>query len=73
MRYVKPGEPDSIVHVSSRYENFVDGKWVSPAKGQYMVNLAPATAQPICEVARSTPEDIEVALDAAHHAERRVG
>ena len=63
-----PGTPGSIVHVSSRYENFVDGKWVSPAKGQYMVNLAPATAQPICEVARSTPEDVEVALDAAHAA-----
>jgi len=68
MRYVKPGESHSIVHLLSRYENFIDGKWVSPAKGQYMVNLAPATAQPICEVARSTPEDIEVALDAAHNA-----
>src|SRR5215472_1218287 len=73
MRYVQPGQPGSIVHVSPRYENFIDGKWVSPAQGQYMVNLAPATARPICEVARSTPEDVEIALDAAHHAKDEWG
>jgi aldehyde dehydrogenase len=73
MRYVQPGQPGSIVHVSPRYENFIDGKWVSPARGQYMVNLAPATAGPICEVARSTPEDVEIALDAAHYAKDEWG
>src|SRR5499427_3399998 len=73
MRYVQPGQPGSTVHVSPRYENFIDGKWVSPAQGQYMVNLAPATARPICERARSTPEDVEIALDAAHHAKDEWG
>jgi aldehyde dehydrogenase len=73
MRYAQPGQTDSIVHVSPRYENFIDGKWVSPVKGQYMVNLAPATAKPICEVARSTPEDVEIALDAAHNAKDEWG
>src|SRR6516164_7679680 len=73
MRYVQPGQPGSIVHVSPRYDNFIDGKWVSPAQVQYMVNLAPATARPICEVARSTPEDVEIALDAAHHAKDEWG
>src|SRR5215467_10314647 len=68
MRYVQLGQPGSIVHVSPRYENFIDGKWVSVAQGQYMVNLSLATARPSCEVARSTPEDVEIALDAAHHA-----
>src|SRR5215831_3079806 len=38
-----------------------------------MVNLAPATARPICEVARSTPEDVEIALDAAHYAKDEWG
>jgi acyl-CoA reductase-like NAD-dependent aldehyde dehydrogenase len=54
MRYAQPGQPGSVVPVSPRYENFIDGKWVSPALGQYMTNLAPATAKPICEVAKST-------------------
>ena len=73
MRYAQPGQPGSVVPVSPRYENFIDGKWVSPALGQYMTNLAPATAKPICEVAKSTPEDVETALDAAHHAKDEWG
>ena len=73
MRYAQPGQPGSVVHVSPRYENFIDGKWVPPVKGHYMVDLAPATATPICEVAKSTPEDVETALDAAHHAKDEWG
>jgi len=73
VKYAQPGKPESIVHVSPRYENFIDGKWISPVKGQYMVNLAPATAKTICEVPRSTPEDVEVALDAAHRAKDEWG
>ncbi len=68
MKYVAPGQPDSIVDVEPRYENFIDGKWVPPVKGAHSVNLSPATAKPICEVAKSTPEDVELALDAAYHA-----
>ena len=33
-----------------------------------MANLSPVTGQPFCEVAKSTPEDVELALDAAHAA-----
>jgi aldehyde dehydrogenase len=68
MRYVSPGQPGSIVSVEPRYDNFIDGKWMPPAEGKYRVNLSPATAQPICEVADSTPADVETALDAAHAA-----
>jgi aldehyde dehydrogenase len=68
MKYVPPGQPGSIVAVEPRYDNFIDGKWVPPAEGKYRVNLSPATAKPICEVADSTPQDVETALDAAHAA-----
>ncbi|WIY00369.1 aldehyde dehydrogenase family protein [Amycolatopsis mongoliensis] len=68
MQYTPPGRPDSIVAVEPRYENFIGGKWPAPAAGQYRVNRSPATAQPITEVAQSTPEDVESALDAAHEA-----
>ena len=37
-------------------------------QGKYRVDLSPATAGPITEVADSTPEDVELALDAAHAA-----
>src|SRR6266542_2203581 len=68
MKYVPPGQQGSIVSVQPGYENFIGGKWLPPAAGKYRVNLSPATAKPICEVADSTPEDIETALDAAHAA-----
>ena len=68
MSYEPPGRPGSIVSVRPRYENFIGGKWLEPSEGRYRVDLSPATAGPICEVANSTPADIELALDAAHAA-----
>jgi aldehyde dehydrogenase len=68
MKYSAPGTPGSVVTVRPRYENFIGGKWLEPTEGHFRVNLTPATAQPICEVADSTPADIELALDAAHAA-----
>ncbi|MGH3463278.1 MAG: aldehyde dehydrogenase family protein [Kribbellaceae bacterium] len=68
MKYVKPAEAGSVVHVAPRYENFIGGKWLAPANGKYSTNLSPATGQPICEVPRSSADDIELALDAAHAA-----
>jgi len=71
MRYEKPGTPGSVVDVAPRYENFIEGKWLAPHAGKYRVNLAPATAQPICEVPESGPEDVEDALDAATAASEK--
>src|ERR1700688_3003973 len=68
MKYVPPGEPGSIVSVEPRYENFIGGKWLAPTHGKYRVDLSPATGRPITEVADSTPEDVELVLDAAHAA-----
>src|SRR5580698_7917209 len=50
----------------SRYENFIGGKWVAPAKGGYFDNISPTTGQVICRIARSQAEDVERAIDAAH-------
>ena len=52
----------------ARYDNFIGGKWVAPVRGQYFVNSTPITGGKLCEIARSTAEDIELALDAAHAA-----
>jgi len=51
-----------------RYDNFIGGKFVAPVKGEYFANVTPITGQAFCEIARSTAEDIELALDAAHAA-----
>jgi len=66
--YEAPGKPGSVVTLKPRYDNFIGGKWVAPVKGQYMGNISPATGKQFCEVAKSTPEDVELALDAGHKA-----
>lgn len=68
MKYAHPGTAGSLVTLEPRYGNFIGGEWVAPVSGGYRVNLTPATGAPICEVADSTPEDVEKALDAAHAA-----
>ena len=42
-------------------------------KGQYFENVTPVTGEVFCEIARSTAEDIELALDAAHAAKETWG
>ena len=54
--------------VKKQYGNFIGGKSVAPVRGQYFDNVSPITGQVICSVARSTSEDVEKALDAAHAA-----
>ena len=52
----------------NRYDNFIGGEWIAPAKGQYFENITPITGGTYNEIARSTAADIELALDAAHRA-----
>ena len=66
--YAPPGAAGSPVPLKERYDNFIGGRWVAPVKGQYVVDLTPATGRAITEVPRSSAEDVEVALDAAHAA-----
>ena len=56
------------IQLKSRYENYIGGQWVAPAKGQYFTNITPVTGNALCEIPRSSAEDIERALDAAHGA-----
>lgn len=56
------------IPLRDRYDNFINGTWVAPVRGQYFVNTSPINGKPLCEIARSTAEDIELALDAAHAA-----
>jgi aldehyde dehydrogenase len=66
---------DVAKHIAIRpqYENFIGGKWVAPVRGQYFDNVSPIDGQVVCKIARSTAEDIELALDAAHGAREAWG
>ncbi len=52
----------------SQYENYIGGKWTTPVKGQYFDNISPVDGNSFTKVARSTSEDIELAIDAAWNA-----
>ncbi|HWA80897.1 MAG TPA: aldehyde dehydrogenase family protein, partial [Acetobacteraceae bacterium] len=51
-----------------RYDNFIGGKWVAPVTGRYFTDPSPIDGQALADVARSSAEDVERALDAAHAA-----
>ncbi len=61
------------INIRTRYANYIGGEWVEPAKGSYFENTTPITGEIICEIARSTEQDIEKALDAAHAAKQGWG
>ncbi|WP_134090994.1 aldehyde dehydrogenase family protein [Olivibacter sp. XZL3] len=51
-----------------RYDNFIDGKFVPPVQGKYFDNISPIDGKVFTQAARSSKEDVELALDAAHKA-----
>jgi aldehyde dehydrogenase len=73
MIHTAPNQPGSLVTFKSRYANFIGGEWCAPVKGQYFENITPVTGRAFCEIPRSTAEDIDRALDAAHGAKTRWG
>ncbi|SMC58850.1 aldehyde dehydrogenase [Lentzea albidocapillata] len=72
-KYAAPGQPGSVVTYRDRYDHFIGGEYVPPAKGQYFANPTPVTGENFTEIARGTSEDVDRALDAAHGASRAWG
>ncbi|MEY3760242.1 MAG: aldehyde dehydrogenase, partial [Pseudomonadota bacterium] len=68
MLYIDPNQLGSKVHFKERYGNYIAGHWLAPVKGQYFDNLSPVNGNVFCSIPRSSAEDIELALDAAHAA-----
>ncbi|MFU8820917.1 MAG: aldehyde dehydrogenase family protein [Gammaproteobacteria bacterium] len=68
MTYTAPGAAGAIIDYRAKYDNFIGGQWRAPVQGQYFDVVTPISGKPYTRVARSTAEDIELALDAAHAA-----
>jgi len=68
MLYASPNTPGAKIAFKPAYDNFINGKFVPPVKGQYFDVITPISGKPYTKAARSGPEDIELALDAAHAA-----
>lgn len=61
MKYQKP-------KLKEKYDNFINGVFTPPVKGEYFDNHSPVDGSFIAKYARSTAEDVELALDAANAA-----
>ncbi len=70
---VHPGKLSDQVSFRPRYSNYIGGRWVEPASGQYFENVTPVTGRTFTEIPRSNAKDIELALDAAHAASQSWG
>lgn len=68
MKYKNPNTEGAKVNFEEKYDNYIGGKYVPPANGNYFDNVSPVTGEVFCKIARSTKEDVEAAIDAAHLA-----
>ncbi len=68
MRYNAPNTSGSLVQFQDRYDNFIGGEYRPPMNGEYFDNVTPVTGEVFCQVARSTKEDVDLAVEAAQNA-----
>ncbi|QKY69970.1 aldehyde dehydrogenase family protein [Lentibacillus sp. CBA3610] len=68
MQYANPNTEGALVHFQQRYDNYIGGEYRPPANGKYFENVSPVTGNVFCELARSTKEDVEAAVDAGYAA-----
>ena len=68
MIYAAPGAAGAKIAYKAQYNNFIGGQWVAPVKGEYFDVITPISGKAYTKAARSSAEDVELALDAAHAA-----
>ncbi|GGK07652.1 aldehyde dehydrogenase [Lentibacillus kapialis] len=64
MRYANPNSTGAKVTFRKRYDNYIGGEYRPPINGKYFENVSPVTGKVFCEMARSTKDDVEAAVDA---------
>lgn len=45
MIYEQPGHVNAVVQFKKRYDNYINGKWTPPVKGNYFDNPTPVTGE----------------------------
>ncbi|MEH7384448.1 aldehyde dehydrogenase [Bacillus sp. JJ1521] len=51
-----------------KYKMYINGEWTESTSGEYFPSYNPASGEPWCYVAKGTSEDVDRAVQAAHHA-----
>jgi aldehyde dehydrogenase (NAD+) len=66
--YAPAPESRDLVTLAARYGLFIGGELVEPRSGERFTTISPATEEPLAEVARAGPEDVDLAVRAARAA-----
>ncbi|MFN3917593.1 MAG: aldehyde dehydrogenase family protein [Flavobacteriales bacterium] len=61
-------ESASAAKIDSKYELFINGKFVKPKSGKYFATINPANEQKLAEVAEASEKDVDSAVVAARNA-----
>ena len=69
--YAPAPEARDIVTLKERYGLFIGGREVPSSDGATFTSIDPSTEQPLAQIARATPADIDKAVRAARRAQRR--
>ena len=67
-KYAPAPESSSHVQIKPKYDLFINGQFVAPAKGKYFETINPANEKKLSEVASATSEDVDKAVKAARKA-----
>jgi aldehyde dehydrogenase (NAD+) len=66
--YATAPESREIVKLQERYGLFVGGEFVEPRSGEFYETLDPSSEEPLAEIPQAGPEDVALAVGAAHDA-----
>jgi len=70
--YSEAPESKSVVKIKTKYNLFINGKFIEPAKGKYFPTINPATGEVLAEVAEASAQDVDAAVKAARNAYLKV-
>jgi acyl-CoA reductase-like NAD-dependent aldehyde dehydrogenase len=66
--YASAPESSSVVNIQSRYQLFINGRFIAPKSGKYFKSINPATGNELSQFASASESDIDAAVKAARSA-----
>jgi len=68
MDFAPAPESNSHIEFKKKYELFIGGEFVAPAKGKYFPTINPATEEKIADIAKADASDVDKAVKSARFA-----
>lgn len=68
LEYAPSLESTSVVKIDSKYQLYINGKWVAPTTGKYFETTNPATNEKLSDLAEAGDADVDKAVKAARQA-----